>query len=84
MADLITINVDGKDVQVPPKTQLIEALRQNAAVDTPDFCYHPDLKVAGAASMDVHEKSHDFSREVWDYLQAKAGIKPDGTMAHEQ
>jgi NADH-quinone oxidoreductase subunit G len=27
MADLITINVDGKDVQVPPKIQLIEALR---------------------------------------------------------
>ena len=44
----------------------------------------PDLKAAGAASMDVHEKSHDFSREVWDYLQAKAGIKPDGTMVHEK
>ena len=44
----------------------------------------PDLKAAGAASMDVHEKSHDFSKEVWDYLQAKAGIKSDGTMVHEQ
>jgi NADH-quinone oxidoreductase subunit G len=47
MADLITINVDGKDVQVPPKIQLIEALRQYAKVETPAFCYHPDLSVAG-------------------------------------
>jgi len=47
MADLITINVDGKDVQVPPKIQLIEALRTYAKVETPAFCYHPDLSVAG-------------------------------------
>ena len=47
MADLITINVDGKDVQVPPRIQLIEALRTYAKVDTPAFCYHPDLSVAG-------------------------------------
>ncbi len=47
MAELITINVDGKDVQVPPKIQLIEALRTWAKVETPAFCYHPDLSVAG-------------------------------------
>ena len=47
MADLITINVDGRDVQVPPRIQLIEALRHWAKVDTPAFCYHPDLSVAG-------------------------------------
>jgi NADH-quinone oxidoreductase subunit G len=47
MPDLITINVDGRDVQVPAKIQLIEALRNHAKVDTPAFCYHPDLSVAG-------------------------------------
>ena len=43
----ITINVDGKDVQVAPGIQLIEALRGPAKTDTPAFCYHPDLSVAG-------------------------------------
>lgn len=47
MADLITITVDGRDVQVAPRTPLIEALRKSAGVETPAFCYHPDLKVAG-------------------------------------
>ncbi len=46
MAD-ITINVDGRDVQVPAGIQLIEALRGPAGVETPAFCYHPDLSVAG-------------------------------------
>ena len=52
MADLITINVDGRDVQVPAKIQLIEALRGPAQTDTPAFCYHQDLQVAG------HERAH--------------------------
>jgi NADH-quinone oxidoreductase subunit G len=47
MSDLITITVDGREVQVPPRIQLIEALRQYAKVETPSFCYHEDLKVAG-------------------------------------
>jgi NADH-quinone oxidoreductase subunit G len=47
MVDLITINVDGKDVKVPKGIQLIEALRSSAEVETPAFCYHQDLKVAG-------------------------------------
>lgn len=47
MADLITITVDGRDVQVPARIQLIEALRQWAKVETPAFCYHEDLTVAG-------------------------------------
>ncbi len=47
MPDPITINVDGRDVQVQPGMQLIEALRGPAKTDTPAFCYHPDLTVAG-------------------------------------
>ena len=37
MADPITINVDGKDVQVQPGMQLIVALRGPAKTDTPAF-----------------------------------------------
>jgi NADH-quinone oxidoreductase subunit G len=46
MSDKITINVDGKDYQVNPNQQLIEALSE-IGIYTPTFCYHPDLKVAG-------------------------------------
>ena len=44
--DRITINIDGVDHQVDRNQPLIEALRQ-AGVDTPNFCYHPDLAIAG-------------------------------------
>jgi NADH-quinone oxidoreductase subunit G len=42
----VTINVDGKDHQVDPNQQLVEALN-GIGIFTPTFCYHPDLKVAG-------------------------------------
>ncbi len=42
----ITINVDGKDHQVDPNQQLVDALNK-LGIFTPTFCYHPDLKVAG-------------------------------------
>ncbi len=77
MADLITINVDGKDVQVPPKTQLIEALRQNAAIDTPAFCYHPDLKVAGNCRICLVEVEgpRGFALAISCHMQTAPGMK---------
>ncbi|TVR13465.1 MAG: proton-conducting membrane transporter [Planctomycetota bacterium] len=44
--DTITINIDGVDRQVDKNQQLIQALAQ-AGVETPHFCYHEDLGVAG-------------------------------------
>ena len=43
---LVSINVDGKDVQVPGDTNLLEALK-TLGIETPHFCYHPDLPVSG-------------------------------------
>lgn len=42
----VVINVDGADVEVPEGTNLVEALK-TIGIDTPHFCYHPDLPVAG-------------------------------------
>ena len=50
MADKITITVDDKPYQVTPGQPLIEALKE-ANIETPHFCYHPDLKVAGNCRM---------------------------------
>jgi NADH dehydrogenase/NADH:ubiquinone oxidoreductase subunit G len=65
MADTITINVDGKDVQVPPRIQLIEALRGPANTETPAFCYHQDLKVAGNCRICLVETEGPRADRAW-------------------
>lgn len=48
--DLITVNIDGKDVQVPKGMNMIDAASQ-AGVEIPHYCYHPKLSVAGNCRM---------------------------------
>ncbi|MFM8618209.1 MAG: 2Fe-2S iron-sulfur cluster-binding protein [Opitutaceae bacterium] len=48
--DLITVNVDGRDVSVPKGTNVIEAARQ-VGVDVPYYCYHPKLSISGNCRM---------------------------------
>jgi len=48
--DLVTVNVDGKDIAVPKGTNMIEAARL-ASVAVPHYCYHPKLTVAGNCRM---------------------------------
>jgi NADH-quinone oxidoreductase subunit G len=45
-----TLTINGKSVDVPPNTNLIEAARA-AGVHVPHFCYHPDLPIAGNCRM---------------------------------
>jgi NADH-quinone oxidoreductase subunit G len=40
------LTIDGKDVEVAPGTNLIEAAR-TAGIEVPHYCYHPALTVAG-------------------------------------
>lgn len=51
---MIRLTIDGKEVQVPRGTMLLEACRQ-AGADIPTFCYDPDLKLAGSCRMCVVE-----------------------------
>jgi NADH-quinone oxidoreductase subunit G len=48
--DLITVNVDGREIAVPKGTNMIEAARL-ANVDVPHYCYHPKLAVVGNCRM---------------------------------
>ena len=48
--DLITVNIDGKEVAVPKGTNVIEAARL-VGVDVPYYCYHPKLSVVGNCRM---------------------------------
>src|SRR3989454_9625545 len=40
------LTVNGKEVEVPAGTNLIEAARR-AGVEVPHYCYHPALSIAG-------------------------------------
>ena len=40
------LTIDGKEIEVAPGTNLIEAARQ-AGAEVPHYCYHPGLSIAG-------------------------------------
>jgi NADH-quinone oxidoreductase subunit G len=48
--EIVTVTIDGKSVNVPKGTRLIEAAYQ-AGADVPYFCHHPRLSPAGACRM---------------------------------
>jgi NADH-quinone oxidoreductase subunit G len=48
--DLVTVNIDGREIAVPKGTNVIEAARL-VNVDVPHYCYHPKLSVSGNCRM---------------------------------
>ncbi|MCS6995721.1 MAG: NADH-quinone oxidoreductase subunit NuoG [Casimicrobiaceae bacterium] len=47
---MITIEIDGKSIQVPPGSTVMDAARQIGAY-IPHFCYHPKLSIAANCRM---------------------------------
>ena len=50
MAELRTIRIDGRDVEVDPRLTLIQAC-EVAGIEIPRFCYHERLSIAGNCRM---------------------------------
>lgn len=48
--DMLTINLNGENVQVPPGVNLIEAASLHGT-EIPHYCYHPKLSVVGNCRM---------------------------------
>lgn len=48
--NLITINLDGREVEVPKGMNLIDASKMHG-VEIPHYCYHPKLSVSGNCRM---------------------------------
>jgi NADH-quinone oxidoreductase subunit G len=44
------LTIDGREIEVPPGTNLIEAARQ-LGIEIPHYCYHPGLPIAGACRL---------------------------------
>ena len=51
---MISLKIDGKEIQVPRGTMLLEACRK-AGADLPTLCYDEDLRLAGSCRMCVVE-----------------------------
>lgn len=47
---MMTLTIDGKKVEVPEGTKVIEAA-QKAGITIPRFCYHPALSIAGVCRL---------------------------------
>ncbi|UCD99836.1 MAG: NADH-quinone oxidoreductase subunit NuoG [Chloroflexota bacterium] len=50
MGQLISVVIDGLEVQVPPGTLVVDAAKK-AGVDIPVFCYHPKMEPVGMCRM---------------------------------
>lgn len=51
---MISLTINGKEIQVPKGTMILDACRQ-AGADIPTLCYDPELKLAGSCRMCVVE-----------------------------
>lgn len=56
MPEMVSITLDGKQVQVPGGVKLIEAL-EAAGTYVPRFCYHPRMRPVGVCRMCLVEVS---------------------------
>ncbi len=72
----VAINVDGADVEVPEGTNLVEALK-TIGIDTPHFCYHQDLPVAGNCRQCMVETDgpRGMGLAIACYTPVRAGMK---------
>ena len=47
---MITITIDGKEIQTDPSKTIIEAAFENG-IYVPHFCWHPGLSISGNCRM---------------------------------
>ncbi len=73
--NLVTINVDGRDLQVPAGMNLIDAMARHG-LEVPHYCYHPKLTVAGNCRMCLVETGMPMK----DRQTNQILVEPDGRM----
>jgi len=76
MSEMITINIDGQDVEVPKGINIIEAVKQvGKGKEVPHYCYHPKLSIAGNCRMCMVE----MGMPMRDRATGEAVLDEDGT-----
>jgi len=72
------LTIDGREIEVAPGTNLIEAARQ-AGVDVPHYCYHPGLTIAGQCRLCMVDIEKNPRSQIACNTQAA-----DGMVVHTQ
>jgi NADH-quinone oxidoreductase subunit G len=72
------LTIDGKEVEVAPGTNLIEAARQ-AGLEVPHYCYHPGLSIAGQCRLCMVDIEKNPRPQIGCNTQAA-----DGMVVHTQ
>jgi len=67
------LTIDGKEVEVPKGTRIIEAAKK-LGTDIPYYCYHPGLSVAGNCRMCLVEIEKIPKLQIACHLQARDGM----------
>jgi predicted molibdopterin-dependent oxidoreductase YjgC len=70
---MIEVTIDGRTIQVPPGTTVMEAARAHG-IDIPHLCYHPELSVSGGCRLCLVEI------EGWQAPVASCGLRCAGGM----
>ena len=74
MSKMVTLTIDGKTVQVPPGTLVVDAAKA-IGIDIPVFCYHPKMEPVGMCRMCLVE----IGRPVIDRATNQVVLNPDGS-----
>ena len=80
--DLITINIDGQDVEVSKGTNVIEAVKMvGKGKEVPHYCYHPKLSIAGNCRMCLVEMGMPMrDRATGEAILDENGVQKIGWM----
>jgi NADH-quinone oxidoreductase subunit G len=73
MSKLVTLQIDGRQVQVPEGTLIVDAAKL-AGVDIPVFCYHPKMEPVGMCRMCLVE----IGRPLRDRATGELLLEEDG------
>ncbi len=74
MAKMVSLTIDGKPVEVPEGTLVVDAAKQ-VDVDIPVFCYHPKMEPVGMCRMCLVE----IGRPMIDRATGQPVLNEDGT-----
>jgi NADH-quinone oxidoreductase subunit G len=74
MSKLVTLQIDGRQVQVPEGTLIVDAAKL-AGIDIPVFCYHPKMEPVGMCRMCLVE----IGRPLRDRATGELVLEEDGS-----
>ena len=73
MSEMVKLTVNGKEVEVPKGTRVIEAAKK-ADYDVPFYCYHPGLSVAGNCRMCLVEIEKIPRLQIACHMEVQPGM----------